>query len=1790
LTNKRSFRTFSSLLITLALSASAYAGQTDISTVPLNTYSAPSSTDVKPNVFFVLDDSGSMDWDFMPDWACTSSSTQNSSCSNIGQSPNSGSFRADFLFKNASYNGIYYNPAVLYKAPVAVDSTGAVNTTTYLSMIGAATATGADSGTKPNWRAVRDDAYGVQSSLSVTSDLQSTPQFFYTTVAGEYCTSASLRKCTTASAPTTVGGIAYNFPANLRWCDSNALSNCQAAFSSTFNFARAPSPVTSSFTVNSVSTGGAVSSIKINGLEILSATVTATSGSTTNAAIAIAAGINACNGSIVGNCKVAGYGAIAANGVVTITSGMNSVVTPVLSNNGSINLSTPSAFVATQVISTPVPGYSLLTVITPGTAAVSPLPGQASKALARTDCAGTMCTGNEEMTNYANWWTYYRTRMQMMKTSASNAFSQIDKAADIASGISRFRVGYMSINNNTGKDFVNLNDFQGTQKYTWYNRLIKAYPDNSTPLRTALAKAGRIYAGEYDGSSINGTTVTDPLQYSCQQNYTILSTDGFWNETSTPVQLDGSTAIGNQDSGAARPYDDGGGAQPQISTSPLQSRTITPQPQTSTSTLQSQTITPQPQASTSTLQSQTITPATWQTSTSQLQKDVTQLQKRTSTNSGGTWTAWSNATSCTIVSSSKNRTDCQTTDTGWVSATSCTVSSSTSSSVSCQYTAWTPYSGNATSCTAAAQSTGPAYTRGVATRCQVLTTTLGPWVNASSCTASGTSNCQYTAWTSYSNTASCTPVPQSTGPAYTVATAKQCQTGPTPILGAWVNASSCTASSTSNCQYTAWTSYSNTTSCTPVPQSTGPAYTVSTANRCQNGTTFIYGTWVNASSCTPTSTNGCQYGAWTPYADIVSCSPVAQSTGPNYTVSTAARCQTRTATGTSNTLADVAAYYYNTDLRNPDATQNTGTCTGPVVAPSTTPNDLCADNVPSNGRDVATHQHMTTFTLGLGSQGRMIYAPTDGKDYWNDTSGDFYDVLQGTAVDPSNGICSWLSSGICNWPVPVSNTNANIDDLWHAAVNGHGTYFSASDPASLAKSLASALSTISNTPRPGTAAAAASSNPNVSAADNYVFSSSYKSVSWYGELIRQQLGATGTLSPQNWSAMALLDCATTVWTATTSYIAGSVYRQGTNCYTVATSYASGATFDGSSTGVDGINTVLVNVDANATPLVPVTAPTSRTIYTAGTISGTTGLISFDWATLQSAGLDSNFTAPYINYVAGISGLTQFCTTGSGCLSSTAQSNNTIAKGGASGEALVNFLRGDRSNEGTYFRARTHVLGDIVSSEARYVQTPLFNYSDANYSDFKTLVASRAGAVYVGANDGMVHAFSASSGKELWAYIPSMVLPNIYNLADMNYSSMHQFFVDNSPETGDICPNAPASTCTSAQWKTILVGGLNRGGKGYYALDITDPTTPKLLWEFTDTNMGYTYGNPKITKLSDGTWVVLLSSGYNNADGLGHLYVLNANTGAVIRNIVTTAGSTAAPSGMARISAHSVQSLTDNTSVAAYGGDTFGNLWRFDINGNIGASGYDAQLLATFKDAGGNPQPITAAPLEATVNGKPVVYVGTGRYLGTTDVSDTSMESFYAVVDNSDTNTFTDLRATGSKFVAQTLSATTCPKNAPISLCSPGQIVRTSSNNPVDWTTNTGWYVDFLTGGERSSTDPSLALGTLVFTTITPQVSTVSACGATDPNVSGSFLYSLNYLTGAPVDGASGVSGINLGASLVTRPVMIEQADGTVRVLIRSANGTATGTDLGGTIIVLPPIKPPSAGSTRRVSWRVLTTQ
>jgi type IV pilus assembly protein PilY1 len=916
----------------------------------------------------------------------------------------------------------------------------------------------------------------------------------------------------------------------------------------------------------------------------------------------------------------------------------------------------------------------------------------------------------------------------------------------------------------------------------------------------------------------------------------------------------------------------------------------------------------------------------------------------------------------------------------------------------------------------------------------------------------------------------------------------------------------------------------------------------------------VIGTWTDVASCTPGTAAGlttdCRFVVPPPTSqfvasctsgtsgtgvvttctpdiqgpvDVASCTPEPATPGNNFVLT---ECPIVALGPTSDTLADVAQYYWKTDLRDPSQTPDR--CPGgPVVAGGvTTQNNVCTNDARY------PRQYMSTYTLGLGASGLMQYQA----DYLTAASGDFNSVKLGLVADPGTGICPWQTIGECNWPKPESNTQSNIDDLWHAAVNGRGTYFSATDPSSLAAGISGALQTV--TVRDGALAAVTVTSANLAPGSNAIFEVSFRVGEWSGDIVKRTIdGTTGTIDPTPaWSAQARLDARVSAGTHT----ARTIYL-----------FESG----GSSSG-----------------------------------SGVDNLKPFLWANLSTS-QQNHFLSPQIDT------LSQLCTVGTTCLTTTSRAS-------AEGENLLNFIRGDNSNEGPltdlgkYYRQRAHILGDIVGSEAVYVKESPWNYVDYNYAAFKTANQSRTAMVYVGANDGMLHAFDASTGDEVWAYVPGAVLPRLYRLADKNYGAqttqnMHVFTVDGTPVVGDICVSdcaTPASGSLPTVWKTILVGGLNNGGRGYYALDITDPAAPKGLWEFTHNDLGYSYGNPVISKLKDGTWVVLVTSGYNNlspGDGGGHLFIIRASDGVLLRTISTGAGDTTTPSGLSRISAWANFPDANNTAQRVYGGDQLGNLWRFDVNGDIPQPAtppatpvYDAQRLATLKDPSGVAQPITTRPELGKIGPHAVAFVATGQLLGTDDLVTTQTQTVYAIkdrlldLDYGSPRPLTPAQTTPTPgvFVAQTLSSSTC--QAGNAFCTVGQAIVLGSNNPVDFDVHDGWYADFPVAGERVNTELRLQLGTLALNTNTP---TLGACVP----VGVSFAYFFDYNCGCPVGGTSGLSGIRLGDYLSSAPSVIRLVDGTIRELIR--------TDTPGTISTPVPTAP-SPLDTRRVSWRELVTE
>jgi type IV pilus assembly protein PilY1 len=478
------------------------------------------------------------------------------------------------------------------------------------------------------------------------------------------------------------------------------------------------------------------------------------------------------------------------------------------------------------------------------------------------------------------------------------------------------------------------------------------------------------------------------------------------------------------------------------------------------------------------------------------------------------------------------------------------------------------------------------------------------------------------------------------------------------------------------------------------------------------------------------------------------------------------------------------------------------------------------------------------------------------------------------------------------------------------------------------------------------------------------------------------------------------------------------------------------------------------------------------------------------------------------------------------------------------QAMINYLRGDTSNEGTgptNFRRRreenrTNVLGDIVSSGPLFVGIPLFRYPDSMedqpYSAFVDANANRPGMVYVGANDGMLHAFysdGANEGREAFAFIPSPVFSRLRNLSSQSYT--HEYFVDGSPSVGD--------AFFDGAWHTVLAGGLNKGGQGIYAIDITDPRTVNensLLWEFTDQNdpdLGFTFSQPTIVKLRDGKWYVVFGNGYNSTlpdgsastTGNAVLFLVDLETG-VGRKIDTGVGYGERPSntipydnGLATPSLVDVNG--DRVIDYAYAGDLYGNMWKFDLTSSSPASwnvAFGGTPLFRARDSGGNAQPITVRPEVARGpqgNGV-VVLFGTGKYLEPGDRLRTPVapQSFYGIVDRND--------PVGNRTSA--LLQQSILFEGPISADSTRAYdsryeVRVTSNNQLEVDANNelvskGWYIDLVSPdgyeGEKQVSNPAVRNGAVIFTTIIPN---------SDPCGSGGqgWLMELDLLDGSRLD-------------------------------------------------------------------------
>ena len=776
----------------------------------------------------------------------------------------------------------------------------------------------------------------------------------------------------------------------------------------------------------------------------------------------------------------------------------------------------------------------------------------------------------------------------------------------------------------------------------------------------------------------------------------------------------------------------------------------------------------------------------------------------------------------------------------------------------------------------------------------------------------------------------------------------------------------------------------------------------------------------------------------------------------------------------SGKMADVAMYYWIHDLR-PELADNVKDATAPW-------------------------QHVTFYGLSIGAEGTLPF-PTGIND---------------------------ITSGAKDWPAPGALTPETTDDLWHAAINGHGQYFNVQNAQQLAESVVSALADFT-ADQSGTGTAVGLAGAQLTATRSFGYRTSYES-GWSGDVKKYALDPnTGALpidgngnpaNPPVWSAGPLLD-----------------------------TMAAGAGWD-----------------------------TNRRIVTINNVTG--AAVAFRFANLSGA-QRSSLNAGY--------------------------TQAPIPTGGA----VLDYLRGDKSNEGTgsgRFRVRTHILGDIVGSGAVPVGAPGLPYDDAGnpgYVDFARTNRSRTPTVYVGSNDGMLHALNDSAtvdaGKETWAYVPKALFTagdpndmNILNSPQFQIGALsfrrggipnfeHEFYVNATPRVWDIdfantnpanaTPYVPPTT--GNDWRTLLVGGLGAGARSVYALDVTTPvaltdtevavaSSNRVLWEFTDANLGYVFDAPTLVKTRRYGWVVLVASGYNNPGGKGFLYVLNPTSGAILKKMTTGIGSDTEPSGLSTIRAFTA-SRKDPYVLQAYGGDLKGNVWRFDLS-DPDSGNWRVELIAHLKDGGGKDQPITTGvriEIDQISNVDRLLFVGTGKLLNRDDLADTSVQSSLYVIKDG-TRTTPDV-APSTPYSRAVLTAVDGTQVTGFS----GSFGR-------------GWYQDAPSDGSRIVTDVIADVQTVVWVTSKPSS---DPCDATLT----STLYARDYLTGNSVlESTSGTIvasigdiGAIAGVTLIQSQGGASGSTGDVRIQVTTMKGQVF--SFG--------VRPPGGtNSKHRVSWRLLNRE
>lgn len=718
-------------------------------------------------------------------------------------------------------------------------------------------------------------------------------------------------------------------------------------------------------------------------------------------------------------------------------------------------------------------------------------------------------------------------------------------------------------------------------------------------------------------------------------------------------------------------------------------------------------------------------------------------------------------------------------------------------------------------------------------------------------------------------------------------------------------------------------------------------------------------------------------------------------------------------TAHSNTLADIVAYYWKTDLRS-----------------------SLANEVPSSLRDPAFWQHLTTYTVGLGVNGTgTVTALNSPVVPTNPTSLGYPELEQyvGKRWLELQVLRDWLVTNKIpvTWSAPTADAPETGDDLIHASMNGRGKYFSASDPSTLKTNLAQALAEAAD--NPGSLANVVTQSPQVSA----------------GSLVFQ-----ATYNPSQWSGRF---------------------------------YAFPQATDGT------VDTTPSNARWEASNKMP--TPDNRNIFSWNPTASTGS--TFTWAGLTTAQQTAVGSTTILNYLRG-------------------SSADETANGGA--------LR-DRARY-TVGGVTGGVLGDIVngspikgpSAGAGYERLATGTPGQSTYASYRsstnTGLDNMRNTLFLGANDGMLHAFELNTGVERFAYVPNSVYSvprsltgtelKLKMLSDPGYT--HRFTVDGPPQIADAYIGADAA---NLGWKTVLVSSTGTGSRGVFAMDVTDPNvstagfgTGKLMWEFSEANnadMGYVTGYPNVARMRDGTWVAIFGNGYDSTNGQAKLFIVNLQTGVVVwEQGVGAAGG----NGLSQPNFV----VNNNREVTAiYAGDIKGNLWKFDVDNTDRsqwkvAFGATPNYLPLF--AGSATQPITVMPeLSFHPNGGTMVSFGTGKLF---EVEDTATSGNV----NLNTQAIYGIWDKPAETVGFSGTSTLVQQSIDTSLTAAANTSLTGTTaNSIDWATKRGWYLNLNLSGERVNVNPQQVNSVLLIVTNRPD---------TDPCKSGgsSRLFTLDPITGS----------------------------------------------------------------------------